>query len=281
MRRTVVSLLALLMAGCLVFSCTSFVFNGEEKVRGMNFDFTRDVELSLHFTDEGEVDAFYMAFNRYAVTFGVNTAGVFTTLQGIDDRSSREYESEHYSFPEAFLTCLTNYGNVSDFRQFVEDKNVVFPSMMFVHMLASDSQGNGFILELSEAGNEITQMQGERFVMTNFPVHRFAGKKHGDVEGSGADRYKNTYEALNGIEQIEDYREGFDILGVSRTEYTGFSAIFFPERDCVYFSFNGNFKKVWKLDLEERTIKTEKGFESEREITLSAEGITRAALLEW
>jgi len=72
------------------FSCTSFVYDGDVKVRGMNFDFYNNPEILLNLLTDGSENAFYMAFYGYAVTFGINESGVFCTLQALSEYDQSE-----------------------------------------------------------------------------------------------------------------------------------------------------------------------------------------------
>src|SRR6056297_4011065 len=98
-----------------VFSCTGFVYDGDVKVRGMNFDFSNDPEILLNFLTDGSENAFYMAFYQYAVTFGINESGVFCTLQALNPYEVKEYEENVMSLAEAFIHGIQDYDDVGEF----------------------------------------------------------------------------------------------------------------------------------------------------------------------
>ena len=267
-----------------VFSCTSFVYDGDVKVRGMNFDFYDNPEILLNFLADGSENAFYMAFYGYAVTFGINESGVFCTLQALSQYKQKEYEGQTMSFAEAFLHCIMDYNDVGEFQDFLLQQKLSIPPMMYVHMLCADTHSNAFITEIGEKGTEITQKPEDRDIlaMTNFRAYRFDiydGYKK--VYGPGADRYKRTYDYLLKKPEISTYEEAFQVLKVSKTSDTEFSAVFFPEEKVAYITFDGDFNRVWKLELETKILTTEKGFDNQSTYDFEKGGINKSDLIKW
>lgn len=267
-----------------VFSCTSFVYDGEVKVRGMNFDFYDNPEILLNFLTDGPENAFYMAFYGYAVTFGINESGVFCTLQALSQYEHKEYEGQTMSFAEAFLHCIMDYNDVGEFQDFLLQQKLSIPPLMYVHMLCADTYSNAFITEIGEKGTEITQKPEDQDIlaMTNFRAYQFdIYSLYKKVYGAGAARYKKTYEYLLKKPQIKTYEEAFQVLEVSKTSDTEFSAVFFPEEKAAYITFDGDFNRVWKLALETKTITTEKGFDNQRAYNFENGSINKSELIKW
>ncbi|MFW6263753.1 MAG: hypothetical protein ACOC34_06945 [Thermotogota bacterium] len=267
-----------------VFSCTSFVYDGEVKVRGMNFDFSNDPDILLEFPADGSENAFYMAFNRYAVTFGINESGMFCTLQALSQYEQKEYEGQTMSLAEAFLHCIMDYDDVGEFQDYLLQQKLSIPPMMYVHMLCADTHSNAFITEIGEKGTEITQKPEDHDIlaMTNFLAYKFDiydGYKK--VYGPGADRYERTYEYLLKKPEISTYEEAFQVLEVSKTSDTEFSVVFFPEEKLAYITFDGVFDRVWKLELETKLLTTEKGFDNQRTYDFKNGSINKSELIKW
>lgn len=267
-----------------VFSCTSFVYDGDVKVRGMNFDFYDNPEILLNFLTDGPENAFYMAFYGYAVTFGLNESGVFCTLQALSQYNQKQYEGQTMSFAEAFLHCIMDYDDVGEFQEVLLQQKLSIPPMMYVHMLCADTHSNAFITEIGEKGTEITQKPQDRDIlaMTNFRAYQFdIYDLYKKVYGPGADRYKRTYEYLLDKPKIRTYEEAFHVLEVSKKSDTEFSAVFFPEEKAAYITFDGDFNKVWRLELKTKTLSTEKGFNKQRTYSFENGSIKKSELIKW
>lgn len=284
MKRTFLFTMILALLVITVFSCTGFVYDGDVKVRGMNFDFYDNPEILLNFLTDGSENAFYMAFYQYAVTFGINESGVFCTLQALNPYEVKEYEENVMSLAEAFIHGIQDYDDVGEFKDFILQKNLSIPPMMYVHMLCADTHSNAFITEIGEKGTEITQKSDDRdfLVMTNFRAYQFDiydGYKK--VSGPGADRYKRTYEYLLDKPEIRTYEEAFQVLEVSKTSDTEFSAVFFPDEKVAYITFDGDFDRVWRLELKSKTLSTEKGFDKQSTYVFEKGGINKSVLVDW
>jgi len=151
-------------------------------------------------------------------------------------------------------------------------------------MLCADTYSNAFITEIGEKGTEITQKPQDRDIlaMTNFRAYQFDiydGYKK--VYGPGADRYKRTYDYLLKKPEISTYEEAFQVLKVSKTSDTEFSAVFFPKEKVAYITFDGDFNRVWKLELETKILTTEKGFDNQSTYDFEKGGINKSDLIKW
>jgi len=91
MKRMLVALISLLMILPQInrgYACTSFAVYSEEPVYAMNFDYP-ETEIRFIVVDNSDLKAFFMQFdymtykegNQFASTLGMNSKGLFTTLQ--------------------------------------------------------------------------------------------------------------------------------------------------------------------------------------------------------
>ena len=61
----------------------------------------------------------------------------------------------------------------------------------------------------------------------------------------------------------------------------GAAMVFDPDKKEIYICLEGNFKKIWKASLENRTIETYRGFAPFRLEPIPAEGMSAADLAQW
>ena len=183
----------------LVFSCTSFVYDGRVACRGMNFDYEGNPEVKVEIEHFANQKAFIVSFKTpigYANVIGINESGVFATTQSLSKRYFKSDGRPTIFIHDVFLEQIKNATEAVSLERFVQDKRVRFSPMMYTHIMVADKFGQAIALEVGEGENELVKKDGDIFAMANFPLYQFRDKAYDEVFGRGDQNYINVWNAL-------------------------------------------------------------------------------------
>ncbi len=261
--------------------CTGFVVKSDNVLYGMNFDYP-DVDIKISIRNINDRKVFIMAFkqaeNLYIPVVGMNDLGLFGNLQMLlpAEELTANPEPGQISTLKLLNDALNNFGTVAEVIDYIADKKVVHANVT-LHSLFADPTGDGVIVEAGKDCNLTSGIKDKFLVMTNFPVCNFNEKKYTEVEGVGADRYITVYENIQRNISSFNRDKAFETLEKTKLESDGFktqcSLVFNPEEGNIYLSVRRDFSKIWKIDLDEQTIETFKGFDENKLIDLDETGI--------
>jgi hypothetical protein len=262
------------------YACTSYAVYAGETFYGMNFDYP-DVELRFAIADHGDGHVFQMTFEEdgdFVPTVGMNSAGVFANMQMLFPEvalAPRSDANEVYVW-EVYRSALFDSASVDQVAAYLEDKRVIQWGRT-LHSLVADVHGEAMVVEAGAEGNVITPIEGDYIVMANFPNGDYRELPYDQVRGAGAGRYVAAYEHIRDHIDEYDLDRALETLeqAVQRGEASGTqsSMVFLPERRDVYIALKGDFSRVWRVSLEERTIETYAGFDGTWRLPLRDVGI--------
>lgn len=253
-----------------VWACTSFAVYSHQVLYGMNFDFS-DVAMKFLITTHGDLKTFHLAFERmfgdvglFVKTAGMNTKGLFGSCQEqrpSDDCKQALKDGDLYVFQvyESIGQC----DDVSSVEILMKNKALINLPDLNLHNLFADTNGCAMITESGDDGNKVTHIDGPYMAMTNFAHFKFKGQSHTEVEGTGANRYKQCHEYLQDNHHHFTIENGFDLL--QRTwnrdpDYpTQCSMVFDPQACEVYIAVKRNMSNIFRVSLETQTLTMWKG----------------------
>jgi len=267
------------------FACSCFAVYGDRPVYGMNFDYP-DCEVKFTIGSKGGLRIFEMKFSRggkFIGTVGMNSAGLFVSSQMCYPEvvSGKRPGTGEIFIWKVYTHSLPRCETVAEVLDYVSDKKAV-PCTVSLHEFVADAYGNAMAVEIGGSGNEITKMDGNSMVMTNFPVCAFRGKPAGETCGVGADRYQvitrhiRKHRGHFGLEEAMGTLERAAMTGEWATRC---SMVFLPENGEVYIALGRDYDHIWKLSLEEKTIETHEGFDAPWSTKVGFTGVTAAEMV--
>lgn len=293
MKRMLVALISLLMILPQInrgYACTSFAVYSEEPVYAMNFDYP-ETEIRFIVVDNSDLKAFFMQFdymtykegNQFASTLGMNSKGLFTTLQmQYPQLTGKRNKKKDEIYIYELVDFCAGSENVPEVLRAVENRKFIHMEGLTLHSMLADTEGNAVIAEVGKDQNELLPITGDFIVMTNFKNSDYRDKPFNKVSGAGADRYIKAWQ------YIEENRDGFcldnalECLKMTAQQYqypTLASAVFVPDEQSVYIALRREFEKLWKISLQDGTIEAYKGFEENIKFTIPDEGVLASDLL--
>lgn len=164
--------------------------------------------------------------------------------------------------------------------KWLESKKLVHTTIGQSHLLFADASGQAAIIEVGEKENEIILMDDGFLVMTNFQNSAFKNTPYDQILAMGSDRYQAAYQ------HILASRANFDLdaalAGLEKTVQAGYtkcSMVFVTAENNVYFALDGDFTRIWRLSLDDKTVYTFRGFAEHRIYPVPPEGLTDCYLL--
>lgn len=214
----------------------------------------------------------------------MNSFGVFSNYQTLVPNNKITLEKPKSSIPIAkiFYQSQMYSKNVEDILRIIGSKTIYNDFRSGLHNMFADKNGNAFILERSENGNEISFIKDNYIVMTNFPVYEFHEKEYFQAVGFGNDRYKIVHKEIMSHKHNFDFTKGFNVLEKAKNRLeqcpTVCSMIFDPIELNVYIVLFGKFDKIWKVSILHKTLETFEGFKKQYKLKLGPQGILSSEL---
>jgi len=222
--------------------------------------------------------------NSFLENACMNNFGVFSNYQILVPNNEIKLDKPKLSIPigKIFYQSQVYSKDINDIIDIIGNKTIYSNFKSGLHNMFADKNGNAFILERSEKGNELNFLKDNFILMTNFPIYEFVGKPYLKVIGVGEDRYKIAYKEIKNHKKNFDFIQGFKILekakNTSKKCPTVCSMIFDPIELNVYIALFGVFDKIWKISILNNTIETYKGFNKQCNFKLGPKGILSSQL---
>jgi hypothetical protein len=279
-----ICVLAMAVAPAVARPCTGFAVYADRTLFGMNFDYDKNVEVRLLVDDAGGTRAFHLAFvtetGRVPRTAGMNEHGLFVSAQELHPMVNAGPPGPGEVCPGAlYARALPEFERVSDVTTFLETREMVNCYATTLHLLFADPSGSAIIVEPGVDGHEITKLEGDRIVMTNFANCGLAAAGTPEVDpeqaaGFGADRYRAAHSAIDERFDGFDLEDAMDVLQDASWKYTRCSMVFNPSDGAVYVAVEGDFTKILRADIEAGTIETFSGYDESSSWPLAGRGVT-------
>ncbi|WDP84644.1 MAG: hypothetical protein HUN05_05365 [Desulfobacter sp.] len=276
------------------FAFTSFALYGPQIFYGMNFDYF-SIPLKFWIESNLGMNIFHLSFlydqtiddpeykGYFAKTCGMNSKGLFCASQEIEPHIEGQ---KHAGRSEVHIDdqydAISKYFGVDQIKQTIKGKKWIQFIGPSIHNLFADIQGNAMVTETDNNENFVTWMDNEFIVMSNFSNHGMAGKSYQEAVGAGADRYIAAHDYI--LENMNSFSvdQGFRLLEkVSLNEKdcsTQCSMIFLPQTNHIYICVYQDFKTLWKVSLENKTIETHQGGNPNFQARLGKTGILASDL---
>ncbi len=286
LRSTIAAALAAatLLGATACHACTSFAAYSRTTLYGMNFDYDTSVPVRLLVDESAETAAFHLAFvmgpRSVPRTAGMNEHGLFVATQELHPMvpDSAPPGPGEECFWRLYAQALSQFASVSEVEGYLATHRTVNCPGVTLHLLAADPSGRAVVVEPGADGHVVTEVENNRIVMTNFANCEFAGSDPDSIHGVGAGRYRIAHDYLE--EHFEDFdvADGLGLLESAASQWTRCSMVFDPAAGEVYVALEGDFSKILRVSLADRTIETHSGYEEQRFWRLNEWGISSAAL---
>lgn len=270
-------------------ACTSFAdYSTGGAWYGMNFDWPPSYAVLFRVeTDRIGNPVFTMAFVQGAdttSTVGMTADGRFSTMQVTDEPcTGPDPESGNPYIYTPFHALVYGGASLGDLGDMAGNDTFVQYDNPPLHVIAADTAGSAMIIEVGEDGNDIVEIgDGPFLVMTNFDVSRWAGADPAVIDGDGADRYRAALYMLKDSLGRMDAETGFAVLEASRSNSADFptraSMVFDASHGVVYLAVEGDFSRIWRLDVHTGVLEGWRGLPSAARCIPGPGGITTASL---
>lgn len=264
--------------------CTSFVVYKNRPIYAMNFDLWES-DARIRIDSGGSIPCFFYEVNHtgeFLETAGMNTKGLFGNFQGnLSDKHVNVIPDDScIKVEQLYRQVMPSTDSLETVKKIIEQKTVIYPPIPpeynKLHNMFADSQGNALILETADGKNDITVMDKDFLVMTNFPMGQFKDIAYTDIKGAGSERYITAYDALLKSNSF-DIENAFELLAKTAQKEeaweTLMSMVFVPDEVSVYFAVKRNYNKVWKVDIEKNLLLSYRGFDSFKSMVINSSGI--------
>lgn len=272
-----------------VTASTSFAVYFQEPIYGLNLDWDDSLDVRLELQDLFGTIVFAISVERdnaYGLVAVFTDRGQFVSFQLQYPASERVHISHiqdkapnEIVAAELIMAHMMGFGLDAVLTQLEELRLVHFGEFTFHHLFAVQA-GNVTIIEVGEEENEISFSEDQFIVMTNFKNSDFRDAPYYQVTGEGADRYVKAHELIQGHRSNFDCDAAFEVLKATTQESTVSSLVFLPKENSVYFTLFGDFDKVWKVSLDEKTLETYRGFADHKKSPITQVGIFGSDLVK-
>jgi hypothetical protein len=281
---TFVTAVVLVLVGATASeACTGFAAYDERPLYGMNFDYPSHFPMKLFVDASGDVRTFALAFirdGRPARTVGMNSLGLFGSTQELHPlgggKDARE-PGELFLW-EVVQPALAVYGSVDDAVRPLETRRLVQHESVRLHALLADASGRAVIVEPGDDGNDLTWMDGDFIVMTNFCNADLVGRPTEEARGVGADRYQIAHGMLSGRPDDFGVEDAMDVLKATSWDWTRASMVFDPRDGVVYLALEGDYSKIYRITLDDSMVRTHSGFDEDESWPIRLWGLPTAIL---
>lgn len=228
--------------------CTSFIWRKDHVLAAMNFDNTLPFEICTK--EPKKFIALAKAPMGKAPSFGVNSDGTFINHLAVDSNGKGLYRrlSKKVTHTEKLVgDILRGAIPPENISGYLNDMEIVNVPGLSVHNMISDRDGNTWVVEPGRGIIYSPAQESPYYLMTNFSLCDLAAG--GNVEGSGADRYKRANELLEKSGSL-NVTGAFKILKAVRQDggewRTAFSMVYTQKENTVYYCFDGDYENILK-----------------------------------
>lgn len=283
------ALAAVLVAACSTEACTSFVeYASGGAWYGMNFDWYPDQEILFRIeTDMEGGRVFTMAFiagGDTVSTVGMTGDGRFSTLQVTDaEWTGPDPDGGAPLIFWPFYALIYRGASMDDVAEMVLDDTYAQYDDPPLHVMTADASGRAMIIEVGADGNDILELGDRPFMaMTNFHSCSWAGRDPALIEGCGADRYRAALYMLKDSLGTMSPETGMAVLEAAENLSYDFptraSMVFDASHGIVYLAAEGDFSRIWRLDVNTGILEGRMGEPSSSRRILDPGGITTSEL---
>jgi len=301
MRRTVRVLVLILLVIFVVeltgakhtFASSSFAVYSKEPFFGMNADINGvdldGVRLLV------ESDAMGSSFTmlgvlgraRKGVVLSYNDRGLFSNITTVPQRDIYDWVAQNTLEIGELVVRSKHLNSLDDIFVLIEERRLV-PNPFFPHhSLHADTQGRAIVAEIGEERNQVIPLKDNYLLMTNFYVQDLQDSTLEEIGERGLEikRYQIGNEFISNNICSFDLEKAFLLLELMSLRYplasTKASVVVRPLRNYIYLALDGDFSRIWKVDLENRTIEGYAGFSEMRVQAMDHIGLTSAQLSQW
>lgn len=265
--------------------CTSFVVYSNQTTVGMNFDISpRPIKLVLK--DNRQLLVLQKENGQFLPAFGLNSKGTFMNLLEVDPIEAGRYRrgKNCVHIMRLFEGVLEEQLDLADLKEYMNHNSIVNVPNYSVHSLIAGADQQAFIVEPGRGNIEISSLDREFMVLTNFSVLDHKGRNDADVQGLGSERYKKAYEII--AKNREEFDSELGLLVLKETaqregDYpTQLSLLFVPEEKKVLFTLNADFDRVFEFSFLDGHIRGKTGFTNAQNLELTKRGLLLSELEE-
>lgn len=266
--------------------CTSFVVHMDNTIIGMNFDISkRPIKMILQKNSQFLILQYENG--EFHPAFGFNNSGTFMNLLMVDPNEEGKYRrgKQCVHIMKLFDEVLSDKIELSSLHEYLHDHTIVNVPNFSVHSMVAGMNQNSFIIEPGRSNINMSEIDHDFMVLTNFSLSDQSHDEHREVRGPGSDRYTQAYEMIQNNKETFSKDVGFSVLEET-AQYSGeyptqLSVISVPAESLIYFTLNGDFNKTFEFSFSDLQIRTSKGFVNSNHCPLTKKGVLLEELEGW
>ncbi|MED4753070.1 hypothetical protein [Brevibacillus choshinensis] len=266
--------------------CTSFVVHGERTLIGMNFDIS-ERPIKLVYQKDSQLIVLQEEHGQFLPAFGINKSGTFMNLHMVEENEAGKYRrgKNCVHIMKLFEDVLGEKLALADVSAFVSDHFLVNVPGHSVQSLIAGRNQQAWVVEPGKGALDVANVDPNFLVMTNFSLFERNENECITGEVAGADRYQAVSKRLTSFQEQLELETCFSILQDAVQKDGDFptqlSLIVVPDEGLVYFALHANFEKIYCFSFHNQHIRTEKGFQSPLQSTLTKKGVAISELASW
>ncbi|MCI8660928.1 MAG: conjugal transfer protein [Lachnospiraceae bacterium] len=228
--------------------CTKFVYHGDDRITGFNFDI--DLSVWKHKVFE-EKERFYIGILRpdgtYHSYYGVNKNGNIGTLLYVHGNPDGVYQDDKNCITIADLTEQFIKAQLSfdEALKILKSKKITYAPDATMQAMLSDADGRILIIEPGIGYRE----EHKRYsLITNYSLMKPESTKEFIVPGD--DRYERALKFLDKYDNKFSISDAFTLLHAVRQEgawATRVSFVYSANEQTVYYVENNNFEHITRF----------------------------------
>ncbi|WP_066507059.1 hypothetical protein [Abyssisolibacter fermentans] len=279
-----IAIIIAIMCISQAYACTGFAVYKNGVYYGMNFDYPQhELLFRVYSSGDMEVFSFEFEYNKgiFVPLLKMNSEGLFINVQAeYPEKKKKDIRNDDEIFTYEVNTNVETKTTCQEVRSLLEERRLI-NCFKTLHNLVADISGDAMIVEAGEHKNDITNIEDDFIVMSNFNNASFDGLDPDEVKGAGARRYKEAYRYISEHDSFA-VDEGLELLElVSQTEHpTQASLVLDAKEKTVYISIARDYERIFKFDILKRTLESYRGFTNKVFLEIGEEGITSKTLLD-
>lgn len=266
--------------------CTSFVVHKDNTIIGMNFDISkRPIKMILQKNSQFLILQY--EDGEFLPAFGFNNSGTFMNLLMVNPNEEGKYRRGKHCvhIMKLFDEVLSEKIELSSLHEYLHDHSIVNVPNFSVHSMIAGMNRNSFIIEPGRSNVNMSELEQDFMVLTNFSLSDQSHEDYSEVIGNGNERYTQAYETILRNKETFNKDVGFSVLEETAQhdgEYpTQLSVISVPAEGLIYFSLDGDFNKTFEFSFTDLQIRTSKGFVNSNYCPLTKKGVLLEELKGW
>ncbi len=262
-------------------ACTSFAVYRDHTLYGMNFDYP-DVPVRYSIDQYAAFEVAFEYNGNYVPISGMNEDGLFMAVQMLYPEKVDSAAGGRTDLQTFAASVVSRFYSMEQVHAALCNQ-LLANRYVSLHCMLADKSGSAAVLEPGTEQNRVTQNPGDYLVMTNFSNADAYNPDTQRMEGVDCERYIAADAYIEQNKDSFDIEDGLETLKRTIQTEGGYptqtSMVYDPVNGEIYIAVRGDFERIWKISLAQRTIESYRGFERPILLKLDEEGVTAQELV--